>query len=335
MAYIDHNYTNPGWSNDAPPPINSSNLNDISNALEALNITQQEAENIGGTISMSLGEMLQQMNADTINKFAPYTTDYKWERYSQTVGISQSNEENGVNIQPTTNTTIQYCTSFKAVNGTVQMNNPTSITYPTTTTIPANVYVYAPASNGYIKTSGQQTIQQSSGSTRYFQVYGRLCNVQVVKNNRTFVTSSNTSAYPANGYRDSFYYKKITTDSMWNYIPEIVTYVGTGASSSSNPITINFKTRPKAIRWLNNYGQSNYSTIYGISIYNSQYYGAWLNVSDMTTTWKDFVTYWNNSANVGIHARINGNSVQLYVDSNAGATALSFAQGIWNVLAIY
>ena len=25
---------------------------------------------------MSLGEMLQQMNADTINKFAPYTTDY-------------------------------------------------------------------------------------------------------------------------------------------------------------------------------------------------------------------------------------------------------------------
>lgn len=118
-----------------PPPVNASNLNDISNALESLNITQQEAENIGGTVDMSLGEMLQQMNADTINLFAPYTTNYKWERYNQTVGISQSETSNTLSIMATTNpATIQYCTLFTVVNGVVQMNNPTSITWPTTTT---------------------------------------------------------------------------------------------------------------------------------------------------------------------------------------------------------
>lgn len=334
MAYTKHNYTNPGWSNDAPPPVNASNLNDISNALESLNITQQEAENIGGTVDMSLGEMLQQMNADTINLFAPYTTNYKWERYNQTVGISQSETQNTLSIMATTNpATIQYCTSFTVTNGVAQMNNPTSITWPTTTTIPANVYVYAPAINGYIRTTTQQTISTSSS---YLQIYGSQCTVQVMRISRTWVTSSDIGAYPADGYQGNYYYKRITIDNMWNFYPEVVTYVGTGVSTSTNPCSITFKMLPKAIRWLNNAGDTAKDTVYSISIYSNQNYGAWLCTKDMSNyTWYNFVTYWNNNANVGIHVRTNGNSIQFYVDSNAGQQALSFAKGIWNVLAIY
>ena len=34
MPYTDWNYTNPGWTNENPPAINESNLNDISDSLE-------------------------------------------------------------------------------------------------------------------------------------------------------------------------------------------------------------------------------------------------------------------------------------------------------------
>lgn len=283
---------------------------------------------------MSLGEMLQQMNADTINLFAPYTTNYKWERYSQTVGISQDETQNTLSIVATTNpATIQYCTSFTITNGVVQMNNPTSITWPTTTTIPANVYVYAPVISGYIRTTTQQTISISSS---YLQIYGLQCTVQVMYIARTWVTSSNISAYPVDGYQGNYYYKRITTDNMWNFYPEVVTYVGTGVSTSTNPCSITFKILPKAIRWLNNAGDTAKDTVYSISIYNNQNYGAWLCTKDMSNyTWYNFVTYWNNSKHVGIHVRTNGNSIQFYVDSDAGPQALSFARGIWNVLAIY
>lgn len=39
MPYVNGVYTNPGWSNTTPPPLNSKNLNDISNALAALSIS--------------------------------------------------------------------------------------------------------------------------------------------------------------------------------------------------------------------------------------------------------------------------------------------------------
>ena len=338
MAYTVHNYTNPGWTNEAPPPVNQSNLNDISSALEALNITQEEANNIGGSIGMTLGQMLQQMNADTLNRYNPYTTDYKWERYSQTVGISANENESNVSIAQYTNpTTIQYCASFKCVNGQVQMNNPVSISYPTTTVIPANVYVYAPSSNCYIKIgTSQVNITTSGGGTTYVQCYGRASTVQAMLTNRTWVTSPNIGQYPANGYKDDFLYKRVTTDSMWNFYPEIVTYVGTGIATSDNPLRINFKVLPKAIRWLNNAGVLDKATIYGISIYSGMFDGAWLCTKDMSNyTWYEFVTYWDRVANVGIHARINGANVELYADLNAGSQAMSFIKGIWNVLVIY
>lgn len=59
MSYTDMQYTNPGWKNGAPPPVNASNLNDISNALQAVNITQQERTALGAQASDTLGQILE------------------------------------------------------------------------------------------------------------------------------------------------------------------------------------------------------------------------------------------------------------------------------------
>ena len=40
------------------PPLNASNLNDISNALQAVNITQQERTTLGAEATDTLGQIL-------------------------------------------------------------------------------------------------------------------------------------------------------------------------------------------------------------------------------------------------------------------------------------
>lgn len=42
-----------------PPPVNASNLNDISNALQAVNITQQERTALGAQANDTLGQVLE------------------------------------------------------------------------------------------------------------------------------------------------------------------------------------------------------------------------------------------------------------------------------------
>ena len=42
MSYQNWVYTNPGWNNNTPPSLSSSNLNDIASALEKLNITDEQ-----------------------------------------------------------------------------------------------------------------------------------------------------------------------------------------------------------------------------------------------------------------------------------------------------
>lgn len=58
MSYTNMQYTNPGWTNDAPPPTNASNLDDISNALQSVNVTQQERATLGASITDTLGKIL-------------------------------------------------------------------------------------------------------------------------------------------------------------------------------------------------------------------------------------------------------------------------------------
>lgn len=60
MSYENKQYTNPGWNNSVPPPLNSSNLNDISNAIQALNISSENRSTLGmsGTQDMQDGLVL-------------------------------------------------------------------------------------------------------------------------------------------------------------------------------------------------------------------------------------------------------------------------------------
>lgn len=45
MPYTNGVYTNPGWANNAPPPLNANNLNDISSAIEGLQTKQSYISN--------------------------------------------------------------------------------------------------------------------------------------------------------------------------------------------------------------------------------------------------------------------------------------------------
>ena len=69
MPYTDWNYTNPGWTNDNPPAINESNLNDIANALSKLNITSEQLGQLGLTTANGLGDIISKLveNIDNIN----------------------------------------------------------------------------------------------------------------------------------------------------------------------------------------------------------------------------------------------------------------------------
>lgn len=50
-----------------PPPVNASNLNDISNALQAVNITQQERTVLGAQANDTLGQVLEALKNATDN----------------------------------------------------------------------------------------------------------------------------------------------------------------------------------------------------------------------------------------------------------------------------
>ena len=69
MPYTDWNYTNPGWTNNNPPAINESNLNDISNALSKLNLTSEQLSQLGLTTANGLGDIVSKLveNIENIN----------------------------------------------------------------------------------------------------------------------------------------------------------------------------------------------------------------------------------------------------------------------------
>lgn len=67
MSYVGMQYTNPGWTNNTHPPVNASNLNDISNALQSVNVTQQERTTLGASTTDTLGKMLMLLKSGTDN----------------------------------------------------------------------------------------------------------------------------------------------------------------------------------------------------------------------------------------------------------------------------
>ena len=61
MSYVNMQYTSPAWTNNAPPPLNATNLLDICHALEAVNITQDERSTLGAEATDKLGQVLQKI----------------------------------------------------------------------------------------------------------------------------------------------------------------------------------------------------------------------------------------------------------------------------------
>ena len=61
MPYTDWNYTNPGWTNNNPPAINESNLNDIANALSKLNLTSEQLSQLGLTTANGLSDIISKL----------------------------------------------------------------------------------------------------------------------------------------------------------------------------------------------------------------------------------------------------------------------------------
>ena len=76
MSYTGMQYANPGWTNGTPPSLNASNLNDISNALQAVNVTRQERTALGAKATDKLGQILTALKT---------TTDKSIESISQNV----------------------------------------------------------------------------------------------------------------------------------------------------------------------------------------------------------------------------------------------------------
>ena len=63
MPYTNMQYTNPGWGNNAPPPLGQDNLNDISEALEALNIPSDIRSQIGMSSTDTIADVLVRLNS--------------------------------------------------------------------------------------------------------------------------------------------------------------------------------------------------------------------------------------------------------------------------------
>lgn len=63
MPYTNMQYTNPGWGNNAPPPLGQDNLNDISEALEALNIPSDIRSQIGMSSTDTIADVLVQLSS--------------------------------------------------------------------------------------------------------------------------------------------------------------------------------------------------------------------------------------------------------------------------------
>ena len=74
----------PGVDERNAPPLNASNLNDISNALQAVNITQQERTTLGAEATDTLGQILAALKTTTDGSIESISQDV--EEIQQTMG---------------------------------------------------------------------------------------------------------------------------------------------------------------------------------------------------------------------------------------------------------
>lgn len=206
--YSSHNYTGPGWNNSTPPPVNASNLQDISNALEDLNITQEQLEQLGA--SGTLGDIL------TGNKLYQYC----WKKIpchldltvqtSSSVDCAFDRTSGGGNMFVYDDIIPGPYNNFIGANATQVYTNTSN---PSGAGSDNGKYILSPSYPDYCfkilgnakwseRRSGTYYIYSVSPTTQYRVTY-------VSDGEAEYLFSDNIDEYPKNQYQNGSYYQYI------------------------------------------------------------------------------------------------------------------------------
>ena len=218
MPYTDWNYTNPGWTNENPPAINESNLNDISNSLEKFfvhwwkkgNIVQEDIVTsqkqnvfVHGTVNAG---------AITFNIYQTISYDLEEKKYVYSNPLSIT-VNNGASLS-----------NYSGYYVYPSLTNDTSVAY---------------------KISDETTIRVSvnAGTVDDTTVVGSSVNF-----NCTGIVCSNTKDFPDYGQQGDYFYIYIGIP-VENALdrPAIISYLGSG----TNSIQIDVGGPFNAVIWAN------------------------------------------------------------------------------------
>lgn len=212
--YSSHNYTGPGWNNSAPPPVNASNLQDISNALEDLNITQEQLETLGA--SGTLGEIL--------------TTNY-WEKITQEIVYGNYKTIYATWKQDSGGKYFEFYESCVPKNGNFYLDGLQKKYFTTNpqTGWCSGMYYLANSTRCY--KINDNSVYTNNAGTQYMISNTQSAYVEDVSSE---IVSDISDIYPHNDFYDEVYFYKYlgipivrATKSF-----EIIKYIGTGTGNN-------------------------------------------------------------------------------------------------------
>lgn len=217
MTYTDWNYTNPGWTNDNPPAINESNLNDISDFLTKFNYHIWKR---------------QKIEFNTLTQQTTYPTYYNRTGTTSTITVIYYNDiVAGDDGQPTLSGVYATRTydlasgnaNTSEYNGKYFYNSNETAIYQAT----SNSYIYG-APNGS---------QYRSLISDTLRVYAN----NIITGEEDVYITQNKNAY-TEGSHDGYLYTYLGTpmDNIVNGV-QIIQYIGNGQNTVSFGVPENFK----------------------------------------------------------------------------------------------
>ena len=217
MPYTDWNYTNPGWTNENPPAINESNLNDISEFLTKFDYYIWKR---------------QKIELNTLTQQTTYPTYYNSTGTTSTITVIYYNDiVAGDDGQPTLSGVYATRTydlasgnaNTSEYNGKYFYNSNETAIYQAT----SNSYIYG-APNGS---------QYQSLINNTLRVYA---NTIITGEEDVYITQ-NKNAY-TEGLHDGYLYTYLGTpmDNIVNGV-QIIQYIGNGQNTISFGVPENFK----------------------------------------------------------------------------------------------
>ena len=217
MPYTDWNYTNPGWTNENPPAINESNLNDISDFLTKFDYYIWKR---------------QKIELNTLTQQTTYPTYYNSTGTTSTITVIYYNDiVIGDDGQPTLSGV--YATrTYNLANGDANTSEYNGkYFYKSNKTA-----IYQATSNSYIYGS-QSGDKYQSLINNTLRVYA---NTIITGEEDVYITQ-NKNAY-TEGLHDGYLYTYLGTpmDNIVNGV-QIIQYIGNGQNTISFGVPENFK----------------------------------------------------------------------------------------------